>query len=81
MAAITAVEHAQSVLPQDASRVRLPGSRAGSLRGAARSRNLPDPTAPHRGRTPASGWRQPDLTTSRGFLGRGLDSPPSGVDP
>src|SRR6185369_3342218 len=81
MAAITAVEHVQSVLPQDASRVRLPGSRAGSLRGPARSRNPPDPTAPHRGRTPPTGWRQPDLTTSRRFLGRGLESRPSDADP
>ena len=65
MAAITAVEHAQSVLPQNASRVRLPGSRGRSLRGDARSRNPPHPTAPHRGRTPTPRGSQPARPSTR----------------
>jgi hypothetical protein len=58
MAAITAVEHAQHSLPLTPAG-RFPGHVSGSLRGRARSRNLPDPTVPHRGRPPGSGAARP----------------------
>jgi hypothetical protein len=54
VAAVTTIEHAQSGLPLNAHG-RFPGHVSGSLRGRARSRNLPDPTVPHRGRPPGSG--------------------------
>src|SRR4029078_411684 len=52
MAAITAVEHAQHSLPLTPAG-RFPGRVSVSLRGRARSRNLPDPTG--RRRVPTTG--------------------------